>query len=296
MRKNNAVNSYVSGVKKLSARENPFADDVTDDSPVNSKREITHKAAYVRPQLGAFAAAAVLIVFVSFGAVILGQHIEKDSPATDSFESAVSSIEKREVSSAPSDDADSGEVQAEKGFTSVNDAINAYRMANRQAQEILCDFDRRIESRQYTEALTNEALEKLMPLARTIDWAVEYLKSVDVGVLLLNVYRHEGDEAYYLEIFNGLNQKIELSGTAEVNNNITGEKYTNARLDEPVTIETDSITEIRLLPDKPLASELNLKFAADNGDEVVIDFDFSKAVTTLNRERIAELTKMLNKE
>ena len=44
MRKNNAVNSYVSGVKKLSARENPFADDVTDDSPVNSKREITHKA------------------------------------------------------------------------------------------------------------------------------------------------------------------------------------------------------------------------------------------------------------
>jgi len=81
-----------------------------------------------------------------------------------------------------------------------------------------------------------------------------------------------------------------------VYNNITGEKYTNARLDEPTAIESKSITEIRLLPDKPLSGELNLIFAADDGDEVVIDFDFSKAVTTLSRERIAELTKKLSKE
>lgn len=293
MRKNNAVNSYVSGVKKLSARENPFADDVTGDSPVNSKREISQKAAYVRPQLGVFAAAAVLIVFVSFGAVMLGQHIEKDSPAADSFESTVSSFEEN---SFPYDDTYSNEETIAIKFTNVDDAINAYREADRQAQEILCDFDRQIETAQDIDMLRNDALTKLMPLANTSNSAVEYLKSVDVSVLLLDVYRHEGDEAYYLEIFNGLNQKITLSEKAEVNNNITGEKYTNARLDEPVTIETDSITEIRLLPDKPLVGELNVKFAADNGDGVIIDFDFSEAVTTLSRERIAELTKMLGKE
>lgn len=293
MRKNNAVNSYVSGVKKLSARENPFADDVTDDSPVNSKREISHKAAYVRPQLGAFAAAAVLIVFVSFGAVFLGQRIGKDSPATDSFESTAPSIEEN---SFPYDDTNSNETPTVNKFTNVKDAINAYREADRQAQEILCDFDRQIETAQDIDMLRNNALTKLMPLANTSNSAVEYLKSVDVRVLLLDVYRHEGDEAYYLEIFNGLNQKIELSEKAEVYNNITGEKYTNARLDESTVIETDSITEIRLLPDKPLVGELNVKFAADNGDGVILDFDFSETVTTLSRERIAELTKMLNKE
>lgn len=293
MRKNNAVNSYVSGVKKLGARENPFADDVTDDSPVNSKREITHKAAYVRPQLGVFAAAAVLIVFVSFGAVFLGQRIGKDSPATDSFESTVSSFEEN---SFPYDDTNSNETPTVNKFTNVKDAINAYREADLQAQEILYDFDRQIGNAQDIDMLRNDALTKLMPLANTSNSAVEYLKSIDVSVLLLDVYRHEGDEAYYLEIFNGLNQKITFSEKAEVNNNITGEKYTNARLDEPVTIETDSITEIKLLPDKPLSGELNLIFAADDGDEVIIDFDFSETVTTLSRERIAELTKMLNKE
>ena len=293
MRKNNAVNSYVSGVKKLGARENPFADDVTDDSSAESKREITHKAAYVRPQLGAFAAAAVLIVFVSFGAVMLGQRIGKDSPATDSFESTVSSFEENYF---PYDDTNSNETPTVNKFTNVKDAINAYRMADRQAQEILCDFDRQIETAQDIDMLRNNALTKLMPLARTIDSAVEYLKSVDVSVLLLDVYRHEDDEAYYLEIFNGLNQKITLSEKAEVNNNITGEKYTNARLDEPTAIESKSITEIRLLPDKPLSGELNVKFAADDGDGVILDFDFSETVTTFSRERIAELTKMLGKE
>lgn len=293
MRKNNAVNSYVSGVKKLGARENPFADDATDDSPVNSKREISHKAAYVRPQLGVFAAAAVLIVFVSFGAVILGNRIGKDGHSADSFESTAPSIEE---SSIPFDDTKSNEETIAIKFTNSKDAINAYREADRQAQEILCDFDRQIETAQDIDMLRNDVLTKLMPLANTSNSAVEYLKSVDVSVLLLDVYRHEGDEAYYLEIFNGLNQKITLSEKAEVNNNITGEKYTNARLDEPTAIESKSITEIRLLPDKPLAGELNLKFAADDGDEVVIDFDFSKAVTTLSRERIAELTKMLGKE
>ena len=293
MRKNNAVGSYVSGVKKLGARENPFADDVTDDSPVKSKREITHKAAYVRPQLGAFAAAAVLIVFVSFGAVFLGQRIGKDSPAADSFESTVPSIEE---SSIPYDDTNSNEETIAIKFTNFKDAINAYREADRQAQEILCDFDRQIETAQDIDMLRNDALTKLMPLANTSNSAVEYFKSFDASVLLLDVYRHEDDEAYYLEIFNGLNQKITLSEKAEVNNNITGEKYTNARLDEPVTIETDSISEIRLLTDKPLLGELNVIFAADDGDGVIIDFDFSESVTTLSRERIAELTKMLGKE
>ncbi|MBO6140691.1 MAG: hypothetical protein J6O40_02760 [Ruminococcus sp.] len=293
MRKNNAVNSYISGVKKLSARENPFADDVTDDSPINSKREITHKAAYVRPQLGVFAAAAVLIVFVSFGAVILGNRIGKDSPATDSFESTAPSSEENYF---PYDDTNSNETPAVNKFTDAKDAINAYRETDRQAQEILCDFDRQIETAQDIDMLRNDVLTKLMPLANTSNSAVEYLKSVDVSVLLLDVYRHEGDEAYYLEIFNGLNQKITLSEEAEVNNNITGEKYTNARLDEPTAIESKSITEIRLLPDKPLVGELNVKFAADDGDGVIFDFDFSETVTTLSRERIAELTKMLGKE
>ena len=285
MRKNNAVNSYVSGIKKLRARENPFADDVSGDSETDSKREITHKTAYVRPKLGTFAAAAVLLVFVSVGAVFLGQRIKNDRPAAE-----------RPKSFASSDDTASEERSADNKYTSIKDALEAYREADRQVQEVLYDFDRRLETEQDIDNLIDETHARLMMLSHTCDTVVEFLKSVDAGVLLLDVYRHEGDEALYLAVFNGLPQQIELYETAEVYNNITGEEYTNATLDSSVVIESDIICEIRLLPEKPLSGELNLRFYTEDRSPVIFDYDFSEAVTTLSRERIEELTKILYKE
>ena len=292
MRKNNAVSSYVSGVNKLSARENPFADDVSDDS----KREITHQTAYVRPKYGAFAAAAVLIVFLSVGAVMFGQRIGKDSPAADSFESTVSDVEESGESSVPSDDTNSNETPAADKFTNAEDAINTYREADRQAQEMMNEIDPLIDSAHDIEALRNDFLARLMPLAKTSDAAVEFLKNVDTSVLLLNVYRHEGDDAVYLVVFNGLTQKIKFSGTAEVFKNNTGEKYTDAGIAESVAIEPKSIGEIRLLTDEPLIGELVVSTNTNEGDRVSLGFNFSEAVTTLSRERIAEITKILKKQ
>ena len=280
MRKKDTINCYVSGVNKLPVRENPFADTDIDDSAADSTRDITPSAAYVRPRYGAYIAAAVLIVFVAVGAVFIGQRISKDTPAADSCTSS--------AESSPQERKNTTE------FTSVEEAISAYRVADRQGHQLLTELDRRLTNGEDINVIKNEYSEKLQKNAETCAAAIDHLNRLDLAFWPLDTVRYDGSDAICLNIYNGLPEERTLSGSGMTYRSDTGEEYSRLTVRDTVTIPSKGIASVEIISEKALGGTLSITL--DTADSYIsLKYDFSETVSALSRERIAELTKLLGK-
>ena len=271
MKKNDAEKNLMSGMNKVRARKNPFADTDADDSASDSSRGITYAGAFVRPRYGAYIAAAVLIVCVAAGAVFIGKRaVKEDNSSPDSLITAAAEI------------------------TNVDKAISAYRDADRCGQRLLFEFDSMLSSSNldYFEAARSDAQAKLIYLENIRNATVEYLREKCTSVLILDAYMRDGDDAVHLMVFNGLPRELKLSGSVTAYIAATGEKYTDLKLDGTYGIGPGTTAVIRVIPEKELAGELKIMLGENGSDERSIDF--SEIVRTLCRERIDELTRIIS--
>lgn len=282
MRKKDTINCYISGVNKLPVRKNPFSDSKADDIAADSTRDITPSAAYVRPRYGAYIAAAVLIVFVAVGAVFIGQRISKDTPAADSITSSAESSSQERKNTTE--------------FTSVEEAISAYRVADRQGHQLLNELDRRLANGEDINAIKNEYGEKLQKNAETCAVAIDYLNKLDLAFLPLETVKYDGSDVICLTVYNGLTEKRTLSGSGMTYRSDTGEEYSMLTVCNAVTIPSKGIASVEIVTEKPLSGTLSISLdTADSDSYISLKYDFSETVSALSRERIAELTKLLGK-
>ena len=281
MRRKNAVKNYVSGIGKLSARDNPFADE--DIVSAVTEKEIKPKA-YVRPRNGAYIAAAVLTVCVSVGAVFAsGYFNEYDTPA-----------DSKSVFSAVPDD--SSQTVA---ITDTEGAIKAYRDADRESFNLLKSYDKELLSNNDADTMSNissRTYEKLNSLTQKRNEALSYINSYSMAAYcLLDIIKYEGEDNLSLSFVNITGRSIVLSGKASAYENNTGKKLCDISLPQ-ITLPPNEVSYITLPYEGIGTDDFNVKLETQDGVSVSLKVNPEDIIPALSRQRISELTQQLSKK
>lgn len=296
MQKNNAVDSYVSGVKKLGARENPFADDITDDSPAERKREVTHSQASVRPRYGAYIAAAVLAVCIGVGAVFGIGHIGKDSGPADGAEASAPSADESAVSLG-NDSSLSDDMPLMTDFTDAETACENYLEAEKASHSLLKNYDDALATGNDSDALRKSVYDTLCPYAEVCQAAVSYLTETPTSAAyyLLDVIKYEGEDTLSLSFINKTGKPIVLTGSGTAYRNDTGEKLCDLTVSVK-TLPPDELSQIVIDTGEAALYDFNISLNVEDGTDISMRIDKANIIEALSRERIAELTRKLNEK
>ena len=284
MRRNNAVNSYISGIGRLSARDNPFADeDVT--SPETEKEN--KPAAYVRPRFGAYIAAAVLAVCIGAGAVFAAGHLKKDETPADS----ILTLDSDPTLTVP------GDISLTKTFPDAETAMEKYREAEKASHELLRYYDSAIASGKDSDVLKKSVSDMIYPYAEVCQAAVSFLEETNssMSCYLLEVVKYEGEDTLSLYVINKTGKEIDLTGSGRAHRNQTGEKLCDLAFSQ-ISLPPDELSAIKLPSDGITTDDFNVVLETLDGSTLSISAEPGIVIRALNRERISELTRKLSEK
>ena len=294
MRRNNAVNSYVSGIGRLSARDNPFADeDVTSPEPEKENKS----AAYVRPRFGAYIAAAVLTVCIGAGAVFALGHLKKDETPADSI--ASSAVPDDSILTSDSDPTlpAPGDITLTKTFTDTETAMEKYREAEKASHELLRYYDSAIASGKDSDALKKSVSDMIYPYAEVCQAAVSFLEETNssMSCYLLEVVKYEGEDTLSLYVINKTGSEIALTGSGRAHRNQTGEKLCDLTFSQ-IRLPPDELSVIKLPSDGIITDDFNVVLETPDGSTLSVSAEPGTIIRALNRERISELSRKLSEK
>ena len=245
MRSNDIVSSYISGINKLSSRDNPFNDnddnDITDDS-------ISYiPAARFTRRYGFYAAAVIMFVFISVGIVF----IRADIDTYPFFSSFLSDNER------------------------ISSAISDYNDAQREKQGLNKELYERIIAGEDRAALKAEINEKRAPVNERLDKAAKQLASYssDKRVLFLSVLYCEKNETTYLSVMNKTRQNITVGRIGKTDSGKTFGVLS------PVILKPDEIAVIAI--NTHFIGKEKLCLSSYDEKDIIFEYDPSKAINTL---------------
>lgn len=280
MRKSDAEKNYISGIKKLSAKENPFAED---------DREPEHKSPVsLRPRYGRAAAAAVLMLCIAAGALLFRGRLSRDESSSAVSRSA------RDAAASEATDSSEGREPPLK-YSNISDAVAAYAKADKETCELLRYRDSLAENSEEAKDALRSEQQQLDTQEKTRREAVDFLEEVRAGVIFLDATSYEGDEGVYLKLYNSLDTELRLTGGATVYESSTGVKYSELPATESCTIAPGAVGEVRITPETSLRAEYSL--VLDEAQDLFVGCTFNGAdiISALSRDRTEELLTELEK-
>ncbi|MBR1764270.1 MAG: hypothetical protein IJ746_02645 [Ruminococcus sp.] len=283
MRKSDAEKNYISGIKKLSAKENPFAED---------DREPEHKSPVsLRPRYGWAAAAAVLMLCIAAGALLFRGGLSRDESSSAADRTA------REGGSSEASEAPEIREGREPPlkYSNISEAVAAYAKADKETCELLRYRDSLAENSEEAKDALRSEQQQLDTQEKTRREAVDFLEEVRAGVIFLDATSYEGDEGVYLKLYNGLDTELRLTGGATVYESSTGVKYSELPATDSCTIAPGAVGEVRITPETSLRAEYSL--VLDEAQDLFVGCTFNGAdiISALSRDRTEELLTELEK-
>lgn len=245
MHSNEIIGSYISGINKLSHRNNPFYDD--DDNDITDDSVSYVPAARFKPRYGIYAAAAVLVVFISVGLVFIRGDIDTFPP----FSPILSDNDR------------------------ISSAINDYTDAQTDKQSLYFELYERIIAGEDSRFLKAEINEKLLPINERLEKTTDRISlySCDERALLLCSLYCKKNETTYLSVMNKTRQNITVGNVGKTD---SGDVF---GVTSPVILKPDEIAVISI--NAHFSSKTKLYLPSSDEKDIVFEYDPSKTIDTL---------------